>query len=89
MLLCDGCDGEVHLRCAGLERVPEGDWLCAACAPDAEGVEDGTAGGGEPSECVDPCTEGGENLHLVLGNRIAHEFDDPEADPFAIIEDED
>ena len=39
VLLCDGCDGEVHLRCAGLERVPEGDWLCAACAPETSEEE--------------------------------------------------
>ena len=24
-------DSEVHLRCAGLARVPEGDWLCDVC----------------------------------------------------------
>ena len=39
VLLCDGCDGEVHLRCAGLARVPEGDWLCAACAPETSEEE--------------------------------------------------
>lgn len=31
MLMCDGCDLEIHLSCAGLENVPEGDWLCQNC----------------------------------------------------------
>ena len=31
MLLCDGCDLEMHMSCAGLTTVPEGDWLCATC----------------------------------------------------------
>jgi hypothetical protein len=35
VLLCEGCDDEVHLLCAGLQAVPEGDWFCAACKPSA------------------------------------------------------
>lgn len=31
MLLCDGCDAGCHLKCAGLRRVPKGDWFCGAC----------------------------------------------------------
>ena len=31
MLLCDGCDLEMHLSCAGLSSVPTGDWLCENC----------------------------------------------------------
>ena len=31
MLICDGCDANCHLFCAGLERVPDGDWLCTNC----------------------------------------------------------
>jgi len=31
MLMCDGCDLEIHLSCAGLDNVPEGDWLCQNC----------------------------------------------------------
>lgn len=31
MLICDGCDANCHLFCAGLKRVPDGDWLCTDC----------------------------------------------------------
>ena len=31
ILLCDGCDLEIHVSCAGLTTVPLGDWLCAKC----------------------------------------------------------
>ncbi|CAK0848635.1 unnamed protein product, partial [Prorocentrum cordatum] len=37
LLLCDGregrCNAAYHYYCVGLRRVPEGDWLCPACAP--------------------------------------------------------
>ncbi len=29
ILLCDGCDGEFHLACVGLKRVPRNDWFCS------------------------------------------------------------
>ncbi|GAB5032928.1 phf isoform b [Nannochloropsis oceanica] len=32
ILLCDGCDGEWHLACVGLKRVPRKDWYCRECA---------------------------------------------------------
>ncbi len=31
MLMCDGCNLEIHVSCAGLSAVPDGDWLCASC----------------------------------------------------------
>lgn len=31
MLMCDGCDLDVHLSCIGLNKVPKGDWLCGNC----------------------------------------------------------
>ncbi|KAL7541871.1 hypothetical protein ACHAXR_011300 [Thalassiosira sp. AJA248-18] len=31
MLLCDGCDLEIHVSCAGLTDVPKGDFLCDGC----------------------------------------------------------
>ena len=31
MLLCDGCENEAHLACAGLSHVPEGEWFCSSC----------------------------------------------------------
>ena len=31
MLMCDGCDIAIHVSCAGLLMVPDGDWLCGAC----------------------------------------------------------
>jgi hypothetical protein len=35
MLLCDGCDFAVHLKCYDLTEIPEGDWFCKSCDPDA------------------------------------------------------
>ncbi|KAL7550676.1 hypothetical protein ACHAWF_013896 [Thalassiosira exigua] len=31
ILLCDGCDLEIHVSCAGLAAVPPGDFLCEGC----------------------------------------------------------
>jgi len=31
ILICDGCDGEFHLKCTGINAVPEGDWFCNTC----------------------------------------------------------
>ena len=31
ILLCDGCDLEIHMSCAGLTSLPSGDWLCDGC----------------------------------------------------------
>ena len=31
MLLCSVCSRACHVRCAGLEAVPEGDWWCDGC----------------------------------------------------------
>ena len=33
VLLCDGCDNEAHLACAGLSHVPDGEWFCPSCRP--------------------------------------------------------
>ena len=35
VLLCVGCEDEVHLACLGLAAVPDGDWFCRACQPSA------------------------------------------------------
>jgi hypothetical protein len=31
VLLCEGCNSEVHLRCAGLASVPKDEWFCHDC----------------------------------------------------------
>lgn len=31
VLICDSCDGEAHLHCAGLSKVPRGRWQCDDC----------------------------------------------------------
>lgn len=31
LILCDGCNGCLHIMCQGLEYVPHGDWLCRQC----------------------------------------------------------
>ncbi len=44
LLCCDGrnCNNAMHLECAGLDEVPEGDWLCPPCT--AAGRRPGAAG---------------------------------------------
>ena len=37
ILLCDGCDVQVHKSCYGIEKIPDGEWLCAGCE---DGVSD-------------------------------------------------
>jgi hypothetical protein len=31
-ILCDGCNGEAHLRCLGMETVPKVSWYCSTCS---------------------------------------------------------
>lgn len=33
-ILCDKCDQEYHTFCVGLEKIPEGEWVCTACIED-------------------------------------------------------
>ena len=35
VLLCEGCEDEVHLACRALAAVPDGDWFCRASQPSA------------------------------------------------------
>jgi len=35
VLLCEGCEDEVHLACRALAAVPDGDWFCRTCQPPA------------------------------------------------------
>ena len=32
VVLCDGCNGEYHLQCAGLESIPESNFICYKCS---------------------------------------------------------
>lgn len=32
MVFCDGCDICVHQACYGIQKIPEGSWLCRTCA---------------------------------------------------------
>jgi len=33
-ILCDKCDQEYHTFCVGLDKIPEGEWVCTACIDD-------------------------------------------------------
>ena len=32
VLVCDGCEGDVHLACSGHVSVPDGDYRCPSCS---------------------------------------------------------
>ncbi|KAL5013057.1 hypothetical protein ScPMuIL_011608 [Solemya velum] len=32
MVFCDGCDICIHQACYGIQKIPEGNWLCRTCA---------------------------------------------------------
>ena len=32
LLLCSSCNCQVHVSCAGIERIPDDDWLCKQCS---------------------------------------------------------
>jgi hypothetical protein len=44
VILCDGCNGEAHLRCLGLAAVPTADWHCATCAARLASAKDARGG---------------------------------------------
>ena len=46
-----------------------------------------TSNAGDGVSSYEPCTDRGGALHVVLGNRIA-DLDDPDLDPFALLEEE-
>ena len=44
IVMCDGCDVQVHLSCYGLTEVPEGEWFCQGCV---DGIKQGE---GQPAD---------------------------------------
>ena len=38
VICCDKCSKVAHLNCLGLERIPEGDWICPVCIEEAENI---------------------------------------------------
>ena len=38
IVMCDGCDVQVHLSCYGLSEVPEGEWFCQGCINSSSGM---------------------------------------------------
>jgi hypothetical protein len=33
-ILCDKCDQEYHTFCVGMDKIPDGEWVCTACIDD-------------------------------------------------------
>ena len=64
VLLCDGCDNEAHLACAGLRHVPAGEWFCSSCRPRCQdqkkAAHSQTASSKAASHSRDTRREGGE-----------------------------
>jgi len=65
VLLCDGCDSEVHLACAGLSRVPLGDWFCRVCRARGGG------GGGGGNEIGDKKSVAGLRAQVPPPSRVS------------------
>lgn len=40
VVLCDRCDAEYHLRCAGLDRVPRRSFICKRCVQEENAFKD-------------------------------------------------
>ena len=73
----------------GVTGVPgDGDAGGNPCTGLEEGREGVTVVPGDGDDGGGPCTAEGANLHLVLGGRDLG-FDDPEGDPFTLLEEED
>ena len=51
IVMCDGCDLQVHLSCYGMTEAPEGDapWFCQGCI---DGVKPGEGKGANGSTCA-------------------------------------
>eukprot|EP01079_Euglenida_sp_SAG-EU17-18_P004333 gene4333-787_t len=47
-IVCDGCDRGFHLECLGLASVPEGEWYCSSCGPEARPPPSSPHGGRPP-----------------------------------------
>lgn len=61
ILYCERCSVAAHQGCAGVARVPDGDWLCRVCA-----------GGGDPTQLAcEICGLAGGLFTDVVGNTSA------------------
>lgn len=38
VICCDKCSKVAHLNCLGLEKIPEGDWICPICIEETENI---------------------------------------------------
>ena len=54
IVMCDGCDVQVHLSCYGLSEVPEGEWFCQGCIDGIKVGKDRPADAGMCSLCPVP-----------------------------------
>jgi hypothetical protein len=65
IIFCEGCDVAVHLACYGLQKVPEGDWMCRACSTRSSKTV-------KKQCCLCTCPDGA--LKPTRDNRWAHLF---------------
>jgi len=71
VLLCDGCDAEVHLRCAeGITEVPEGEWYCTLCTAQRRSASGRPEGGGASDSESDVGTHAPRRLRTGKRRRV-------------------